>query len=458
MSPVLDRHPALRGATWIATDGPGSEDRILTLPSRYDPDAVALLQYTSGSTGMPRGVAVTHSNLIHNSRQIYRLFGHSTDTIGVSWLPPYHDMGLVGGVLQPMFGGFPVIQLSPLSFVQRPIRWLEAISREGATSSGAPNFAYELCIRKTTPDQRKNLDLSTWKVAFNGSEPIRPETLQRFSELFAPCGFDPAAFLPCYGLAEATLLVSVADHSPARMDASFAAAELERRRAVPARTAGPGVRRLVRVGRSIDEQSVEIVDPERLEPCGPGIVGEIWVQGPSVAQGYWNRPAETARAFNAYLSNGGPGPFLRTGDLGFKSDGQLYIVGRTKNLLIFRGRNYYAEDIETTVESSHSAIRPGSVAAFSADVDGEERLIVMAEVERHPQDCRSTVETAIRCSVSESYGLAVHWLSLELPGGVPKTTSGKVQRQLCRAEFLGRVNVPVPALTPDVQQLESIRT
>jgi acyl-CoA synthetase (AMP-forming)/AMP-acid ligase II len=400
----------------LATDGPGPAGPW-DGPAPADGD-LAFLQYTSGSTSSPRGVMVSHGNLRHNSAGLADRFEHAADSVMVTWLPTFHDMGLIYAVLEPVFGGFPCVMMSPATFLRRPLTWLEAISRYGGTHSAAPNFGYELCVRRIPPEQRSGLALGRWKVALNGSEPVRSETLDRFSEAFREAGFRREAFNPSYGLAEATVMVS------------------GRPVGEPPRIGRLGGRPIAGVGRPGLATGVTIVDPDRRQPCGDGEVGEIWVSGPAVAQGYWNRPDETGETFRAELGSG-QGPFLRTGDLGFVAAGELYVTGRLKDLLIIAGRNHYPQDIEQTVEHCHPAVRPGSVAAFSIDGASEELLVVVAAVEPLPPGEALEVEGAIRQAVSEQHELRVHRVELVPPAAVPKTSSGKIQRRLCRELFLG---------------------
>ena len=396
---------------------------------------LAFLQYTSGSTSAPKGVMLTHANLLHNLGVIERCFEHTPDSHAVIWLPPYHDMGLIGGILQPLYTGYPVTLLSPADFLQRPLLWLQTISRTRATTSGGPNFAYDLCVQKTTPEQRAALDLSCWDLAFNGAEPVRPATLERFAAAFAPSGFRREAFYPCYGLAEATLLVSGGAKSRPPVVQSVDAAALEQHRATPA--AGAAARELAGSGPVPPEHALLTVHPERLTRCAPGEVGEIWVGGPSVAQGYWEQPAETERTFQARLADTGEGPFLRTGDLGFLHDGQLFVTGRLKDLIIIRGRNYYPQDIEQTVEQSHPALRPGCCAAFTVEEAGEERLVVVQELDRqHRGQDVAPVLDAVRRAVAEQHELNLHAVVLLRHGSALKTSSGKIQRRATRSAFL----------------------
>lgn len=424
---------------WLATDNLQRDAASDRRAPHLRGDELALLQYTSGSTNSPKGVMLNHRNLLHNSELIYQKFRHTSESRGVVWLPPYHDMGLIGGILQPLYGGFPVTLMSPYAFLQRPARWLQAISRTKATSSGGPNFAYELCVNRTTPEQLAALDLSHWDLAFTGAEPIRQETLERFAETFAPCGFRREAFYPCYGLAEATLFVSGGVKEELPLVAAFEREALEHHSVVRATTKRKETARtLVSCGRKGQDQKIAIADPETLERCPANRIGEIWLSGPSVAQGYWNRPEETATSFRAHLSDTGEGPFLRTGDMGFMLDDELFVTGRLKDLIITRGRNCYPEDIELTVAQSHHALRPGGGAAFSLDAGGEERLIVAHEVKR--QYLRSLdaheVISAVRRAVAEQHEISVHAVVLLKTNSIPKTSSGKIQRHVCRANFL----------------------
>ncbi|HEY0607826.1 MAG TPA: condensation domain-containing protein, partial [Herpetosiphonaceae bacterium] len=429
--------PAFEKMRWITTDTLSLSQADEWRDPQIDANTLAFLQYTSGSTATPKGVMLTHGNLLHNLALIHQGFGHSERSHGVIWLPPYHDMGLIGGILQPLYGGFPVTLMSPVNFLQRPLRWLQAISRTRATTSGGPNFAYELCVSKTTPEQRAGLDLSSWQVAFTGAEPIRPDTLQRFTAAFAPAGFRPESWYACYGLAEATLIVSGSEIAAQPIVASFQAAALEQHQAIPVAVEDDSARLLVSCGQILGDQQLAIVNPATRQICAPDEVGEIWVASGSVAQGYWNRQAETEQTFQARIAGSEAGPFLRTGDLGFLQGGDLFVTGRLKDLIIIRGRNHYPQDIELTVERSHAAIRPGSGAAFSVDVDGEERLVIVQEIERlaRHQSVDPIIDT-IHAALAEQHEVQAHTVVLIKPGSIPKTSSGKIQRHRCRAAFL----------------------
>ncbi|WP_438043180.1 amino acid adenylation domain-containing protein [Sorangium sp. So ce128] len=441
---LFERAPELGAARWVATDELPAEGQGAFRPPALGPASLAFLQYTSGSTGTPKGVMLSHRNLLHNLESISRCFGAHRGSTGVIWLPPYHDMGLIGGILEPLYHGFNVALMSPLTFLRHPLRWLQAISEEGATISGGPNFAFELCVRKSSPEDRRSLDLRSWEVAFCGAEPVRPETLDRFAAAFGPCGFRKAAFYPCYGLAEGTLIVSGGKAGDGPIMGASSAAALEQGRAEEAAAGEAGARLLVGCGRSLPDQELVVVHPEALTACPAGHVGEIWLRGPSVAQGYWGRAEETKGTFRARLATGEPGEFLRTGDLGFLKNGELFVTGRRKDLIILRGRNHYPQDIELTVEQSHPAIRSGCSAAFAVEVDGEERLALALEIDvRKERDLRARLSAceaaigAIRERLAMEHDLQPHAVALLPPGSIPKTSSGKIQRHACRAAFLG---------------------
>ncbi len=435
--PLIDETPHLKELTWLPTCELSPDlEREWTMPDVHG-DTLAFLQYTSGSTGTPKGVVLNHANLTHNCALIAHSFEHTRSGKGVFWLPSYHDMGLIGGILQPLYLGRPNVLMSPMSFLQKPYRWLSAISRFQASTSGGPNFAYDLCVRKITPEQRKTLDLSSWRVAFNGAEPVRAETLDAFAEAFAPCGFRRQAFYPCFGLAEATLIVSggYVDRPP--IIRAFDAAALARNEVLDADPDDEGVRALVGCGENLPDQRIVIVDPETLVPCPPGRIGEVWVYGPSVAQGYWQQREASERVFRAKLRDSGEGPFLRTGDLGFLQDGELFITGRLKDLIIVHGVNYYPQDIERTVQESHPRLRFDCGAAFTVEgEDGRERLVVVQEVERHKQSNFSELFDAIRREVAAEHELTLDVIVLIRAGSVPKTSSGKIQRHACRNGYL----------------------
>ncbi|BAL88452.1 putative NRPS [Actinoplanes missouriensis 431] len=460
---LAEQAPELAATKWISCDELGQYDTDVT-PVPVDGGHLAFLQYTSGSTTDPRGVRLTHANLLHNLGLISDFFELDAGSRGVIWLPPYHDMGLIGGVLGPVHGGFPVTLMSPMAFLSDPMRWLRTISETGATASGGPNFAYELCARRATEDNTAGLDLSSWQVAFCGAEPIRAAAMDRFAETFAPFGFRREALYPCYGLAEATLIATGGRRVDAPVIREFSADDLTAGRGVPA----GGGRALVGCGTAAPDQELLVVDPQTRTPVPGGVVGEVWLRGPSVADGYW-RPdgdgdeGEGGDTFGARLA--GPvegrdgenrdgetrdGGWLRTGDLGFLDDGELFVTGRRKDLIIIGGRNHYPQDVELTAQTSHPGLRPGGVAAFGIRAGGGEALVVVQEVGRqHEDDAGPEMEQAVRRAVVAEHDIAPHDVVLVPAGTVPKTSSGKIQRLLCRDEYLaGRLPRLGPAAEP----------
>lgn len=403
-----------------------------------DPASVAFLQYTSGSTGDPKGVMVTHANLIANERVIRQAFLHSHDSVLVGWLPLFHDMGLMGNVLQPVFSGFTSVLMPPAAAIQKPMRVLRAVSAFRGNTCGGPNFFFDLCASKYNADELSRdgpLDLSCWTRAFSGSEPVRQETMARFCATFAPHGFRRAALYPCYGLAETTLFASGNATFDAALTLDVDRAQLEQHRVRAASGAAPRAA-VVSCGAGWPEHGIVVVDPVSLEPCGADRVGEIWLRGPSVALGYWRNEAATAAAFHAEIP-GRPGlRHLRTGDLGFLRDGELYVTGRLKEVLIIRGRNHYPQDIEATAGTAHPALRQGGGAAFSIDADGSgtEQLCLVHEVEREAlrRIDRPAILRAVRAAIANRHDVQLVDLVLIRPGELPKTTSGKTRRRACR--------------------------
>ncbi|HEV7905584.1 MAG TPA: AMP-binding protein, partial [Pyrinomonadaceae bacterium] len=433
--PLFSVNPYLPPLRWLATEEIAADAGGDWQEPAIAADSLAFLQYTSGSTGLPKGVMLTHENLLTNAALVYQAVGHTPEDSYVSWLPTFHDMGFMAGILQPLYGGFPSTLMSPAAFLQKPLRWLEAISRTRATTSGAPNFAYDLCVRKTTAEERAQLDLSRWSVAFNGAEPIRHETIERFAAAFAESGFRREVFYPCYGLAEATLMAAGGRKSLPPVIKTVAADALENHQARFTSPDDEGAHALVGCGQTMPGQRLKIVDQESLTERLPGEVGEIWVSGASVARGYWGRPEETAATFQAHLADTGEGAFLRTGDLGFLHEGELFVTGRLKDLIVIRGLNHYPQDIELTVEQAHPSLRPGCGAAFSVDVAGEERLVVVQEADHHERDLAAVVGQ-IRQAVAEEHELQVYAVVLIKKNTLPKTSSGKIQRHAARNKFL----------------------
>lgn len=439
VTPMLDETPHLKEITWLATDSGRLADPEKWRMPDIDEKTLAFLQYTSGSTGTPKGVMLSHSNMMHNSALISYAFEHTRSVRAVFWLPMYHDMGLIGGVLQPMQIGHPTILMSPMAFLQQPYRWLRAITKSQATISGGPNFAYELCVNKITPEQREKLDLSSWELAFNGAEPIKPETLDRFTETFEPCGFRREAFYPCYGMAEATLIISGGLKKSPPIIRTVDGDVLDQGVVVDADPDEAGARPIVGCGSCLPDQEILIVDPDSLTQQPPNKVGEIWISGPSVAKGYWRNEEDTERCFRAHLSDTKAGPYLRTGDLGFLKDGELFVTGRLKDLIIVRGVNRYPQDIEATVCTSHEQLENATAAAFSAEIAGKERLVIVVEAPRLRSKEYAEMIAAIRKEVALEHEMAVDGVALIRRGSIPKTSSGKIQRHACRNHFLQNV-------------------
>jgi len=457
--------PDLKQLTWVTSDDADAA-HAWSEPSIAS-DEIAFLQYTSGSTGTPKGVKLSHANLFANGMAIRAAHGYSVGSRMVTWLPPYHDMGLIGSILQPVFTGFSCVHMSPTQFLLKPLRWLEAITVTRATTSGAPNFAFDLCSAKVRSDQKAALDLSSWELAYCGAEPVRADTMERFVRTFEPCGFQRRALYPCYGLAEGTLIVTGGKHGTGHRVLGGHAAD--------------GRPPVVGSGRLVTDGDMIIVDPLTRVGLSDGQIGEIWVRSTSIAAGYWNRPADSAEIFGAHTADG-VGPYLRTGDLGFLTDGELFVTGRKKELIIVRGRKHFPTDIEATVEAAQWSLahhRAGGSAAFSAVVDGEERLFVALEVERRQSERRrgeaasverrrgadrrsrpfayrrasspdptghaakmsasgdpDVIVRSVRAAVAAQHGVEPYGVFLLRAGSIPKTSSGKKQRVLCRDTLL----------------------
>jgi amino acid adenylation domain-containing protein len=437
----IDRYtaaePELAALSWIATDGIDDALAPAWVAPPQDAGTVAFLQYTSGSTSAPKGVVVSHGNLIANIEGIVQAVRVTRDDQVVTWLPPYHDMGLIGTILLPLCAGVTSTLLTPSAFLQRPFRWLQAISRYRGTLSGGPNFAYELCTRRIGTEQIALLDLSSWRVAFCGAERVRAESMKSFARAFAPAGLQPGALTACYGLAEATLAVSYGSvDAPLGIVARDEAA-------------------LVSCGPPLANCKLLIVDPQSHVPAAEGATGEIWVSGPAVAQGYWGKPELSRATFDARLASAGEmtTPFLRTGDLGFLRQGELYVVGRIKDLIVLRGVNYYAEDLEATLADCHPRLRPGAGAAFEIESGGEAHLVIAHEIDPIRGAPLREIEQAIKGRIAETQEIIVHEVVLLAPGSLPKTTSGKIQRGRCRDLYLSgelpSLGVPTTILEHD---------
>lgn len=406
-------------------------------PFIADPASVAVLQYTSGTTAIPKGVMVTHDNLLYNSTLIRDSFKYTPESIGLIWLPHYHDMGLVGGLLQPLFTGFQVVVMKPESFLQKPVRWLQTITKYKVTTSGGPNFAFDLCIRKIPVEQRASLNLDSWDLAFIGAEPVRNETMERFISEFSPYGFNKEAFFPCYGLAEATLAVSTSlKHTPPvklKVDLKMFQDNME----IKSISNGENGRVLVSSGRSSGDYNIVIVDPVSKRRCLDNSVGEIWVSGRSVAAGYWRRESETDEFFHACLADNSEEEFLRTGDLGCFIDGELFVTGRLKDMMIIRGKNYYPQDVEEWIAQNNSCLSPDNIAVFSIDDGISESLVIAVELER--VQLRTVNVDKLVIEVRESLSgleLETNVILILKPGSLSKTSSGKKQRYLYRKNYL----------------------
>jgi acyl-CoA synthetase (AMP-forming)/AMP-acid ligase II len=427
--------------------GVGESHQIETFPSleTLDPilaefnrqsNEIAFLQYTSGSTSFPKGVMVSHENIIANQKMIQRTFGHSTNSIGLAWVPLFHDMGLIGSVFQPLYVGFPCYLMSPVTFVQRPKLWFKTISDKKVTTTGGPNFAYDLCVKRIDPASLEGLSLSSWDVAYNGAEHIKLDTLQQFSEIFSHYGFKKSAFLPCYGLAEATLIVSGADKSEEPLALTIPCSGDEVLDADASQKVGH-TRTVVSNGQIMPELSLQIINPQTLTECPSHHIGEIWIAGPSITRGYWQKPDKNKEAF--VFRDGLR--FFRTGDLGFlDSQQRLYITGRLKDLIVIDGKNYYPQDIEETVKLSHPALQEVNCAVFSISGTYSQKLVVVNEVlrrfylqiDRYADEIKEAVKTAIY----NHYELTVHETVLLPLNTIPKTTSGKIQRQRTKLLYL----------------------
>lgn len=442
----LAEGPDLRWVRSDEVDGTAAEGSGWTAPD-LDPDAIAMVQYTSGSTTTPKGVALTHRNLLHNMESIRQVWDGDDTATSVFWLPSHHDMGLIGGILSMLYVGCTTHLMSPSSFVKRPMGWLEAISRLRATFTAAPNFAYDRCVDESTAEQRAALDLSSLATAMNGAEPVQAATLEKFAEAFAPAGFRPEALCPVYGLAEATLLVSGGSDSALPVVAHVDRTGLQADRVVDVDPGHPSALALVACGRPRGGQEVAIVDPLTHQRCGADEVGEIWIAGPSVGWGYWARPDETTQTFSATLPDQSGGPFLRTGDLGFLRSGELYITGRCKDLVVIRGGNFYPNDIERTVQDCHPTLVSGRGAVFTITpgLGAVEQMVIVQEVARRRDGSAdlATVADAIRTAVTARYGLEPNSVLLVEHLSIPTTSSGKIQRGRCRQQLLDDEIAPV---------------
>lgn len=432
---ALKQHPLFNGSC-ILTDKLIARDHDAWQPVSIESDDIAFLQYTSGSTSYPKGVLISHGNLLDNLVKIYQYFGMNERSIGFGWLPPYHDMGLIGNILTPIYGGYQAVLMTPFSFLQHPLSWLKNIDKYKVTISGSPNFAYDYCVKRIQEEKKQGLDLSTWELAFNGAEPMHHETMERFYQAFKDYGFKKEAFLPCYGLAEATLMVTCGIPKKGYHTLTVSKAHFQDHRVHFVASSCPNHQVLVSSGRLV--QSVKIVDTETLRQCDKDVVGEIWVNSPSVAKGYWQQQDETEEAFHARIVDDPSATlYLRTGDLGFIHDDELYVTGRIKDLIILYGKNHYPQDIEYTLH--HSPLlqaKLGTCAAFVTAVDGEYRLTVMCETKRRQleKEEQELLFSAIFELIYQAHQLETNRIILIPPKSIPKTTSGKIRRNFCRQQ------------------------
>lgn len=432
---------------WIVPEQIPDSAATAWTPPLLTPETLAFLQYTSGSSGQPKGVKVTHGGLLHNQRALQQAFGHSAQTIGAGWLPLFHDMGLIGNALQVLYLGTFCVLMSPIDFMQQPVLWLQAISRYRATTSGGPNFAYDMLCRQVPENQLASLDLSSWEVAFSGAEPVRPETMAQFSAKFAPCGFRREAFYPCYGMAEAVLFITGGQKSQNPKIITVDPAALSQNRVEPS-DSDQG-RTLVSCGQTWLDGEIAIADPTTHHPLTPNHIGEIWYSSSGLGQGYWQQPELTEQTFHALLKRDSEkaGPFLRTGDLGFLHQEELFITGRLHDVMVFWGINHYPHHIEQTVQTCHPAFRQNGTAAFAAPLHGQERLIIVQEIERRDRNqlqAKGVIET-VRRKVFQEHFVDVAALLLLKPGRLPRTPSGKIQRRTCQTHFAAGTLDPLDA-------------
>lgn len=438
----IEENSILRHLKWIAVDQLSLfEENLYLEPNRQSKSTSPLfLQYTSGSTGSPKGVIISNNNLLHNLHYLASTFKHTRDSVIVSWLPQFHDMGLIGAILQALYVGIPCVLLSPTSFVQKPYLWLKAINDYKGTISGGPNFAYDLCVSKITKEQAASLDLSSLKIAWTGAELVRDKTLIAFENRFCTSGFSKTTFMPVYGMAECTLAVTV-NHFLSR----FKTIDIDRTHLSenPAINLMTETKTIVSCGHGLPDQEIRIVTATDYQPLPELYIGEIYVKGPSVAQGYWNNSLATKENFNQSIEQ--EKGFFKTGDLGFQYQGELYLVGRVKETMKINGRNIYPSDIEVAVWGAHNSLKQNGVAAFSIPTDTKEQLVVVCELKR--ENLRNfdikVIQKAVFQAIFDEYGIAIHDFLLIKTATLPVTTSGKIQRILCKKLYIDKKLNPI---------------
>lgn len=418
---------------WITTDDLSTDyaDNYSTVS--IEPYNIAFLQYTSGSTGQPKGVMVTHKNILANSDIIDKKLNNEEDQVGVIWLPPYHDMGLIGGILYPIAKAFPIYLMSPMTFLRNPLAWVSAIHKFKGTTSAAPNFAYGLCNKKISDEQKKNLQLGSMRAFLNGAEPINAKTVNQFVEKFSECGVKQGMFLPCYGLAESTLIVS---GKQGLNVGCFSKSELMKNNVKTLEKNDKDAIDIISCGPA--DQGVVIVDPVTNKQCMECEIGEIWVVSDSVARGYWNREIESQETFQAKIDGDNATNYMRTGDLAFMLNNELFVMGRIKDLIIINGMNHYPHDIERSIDGIHPAIHNGNYAAVSIEVDEKECLALVLEIDERKVDDFDVIISKLRQVVMEDHRLPVHTIAFIRPKTLQKTTSGKIKRQPTRLALMGR--------------------
>jgi len=444
---------------WIVYEDVADEKESDWKPQEILPDDIALLQYTSGSTGHPKGVMISQLNLLYNSEYIRQTFEFDKNSVGVNWLPIFHDMGLIGGVLQAAYLGVLNVGMPPMAFLKNPLNWLKAIEKYKGTTGGGPNFSFDYCIQKTTEEERMSLDLSSVKTFYCGAEPVRKQSMESFPEAFEKSGVAPVQMYPVYGMAETTLIVSggYQDETPKYL--ILDAIALQENKVLLADAKNVKTVEFVGCGHSWMETKIEIIDPATFERKAKNEVGEIWVSGPTVAKGYWNKAEENQRTFGAKITSTGEGLFLRTGDLGLFFEDELYITGRLKDLIIIRGVNYYPNDIEITVQNADDSLKQNSGAAIPVTINGEEKLVVVHELERAAlrNIDHNKIISSIRAAISEEHELDVYGIVLIRTGSIPMTSSGKIQRRLTKYGYLNK-ELNVVAEWKQEEAIETLQT